>query len=163
MIVSWHEFTRSAPEFAATIRRRLESGPYALLGSMRADGHPRISGVIVTFSDDELWLGMPRESLKTSDLERDPRMSLHSSVSTSATADGDAKLHGRAVPITEGEAEFDQFRAAWPHEVKPGALVLFRIDVIDASQVRLSEARDHHIIESWRAGERGTRTVRSDP
>ena len=161
--MSWQVFTESAPDFAATVRRRLEAGPYALLGSIRADGHPRISGVIATFSDTELWLGMPGDSLKIDDLRRDPRMSLHSPVSASATAEGDAKLHGRALPIAEGATEFEEFRAVWPYEVRPGTIALFRIDVIDASQVRLSESRDHHIIESWRVGEQGTRTIQSLP
>ena len=106
---------------------------------------------------------MPRGSLKAADLDRKPRMSLHSPVSSSATNEGDAKLHGRAVPVVEGDAEFDKFVAVWPHEIKEGTLALFRIDVIDASQVRLSEARDHHIIESWRVGEHGTRTRRDNP
>jgi hypothetical protein len=157
-MVSWLTFIQSAPEFAGTVRTRLEAGPYALLGSIRADGHPRISGVIVTFSDTELWLGMPRESVKVSDLERDPRMSLHSSVSASPTLEGDAKLHGRAEPVAERESEFERFLALLSHDVRPGTLSLFRIDVVDASQVRLSETRDHHIIESWRAGQLGTRT-----
>lgn len=161
--MSWQVFAQSAPEFADTVRRRLEAGPYALLGSIRADGHPRISGVIVTFSDTELWLGMPGASLKIADLRRDPKMSLHSPVSASATAEGDAKLHGRALPIAEEEAQFDEFRAVWPSAIKPGTIALFRVDVIDASQVRLSESHDHHIVESWRVGELGTRTVQSLP
>lgn len=161
--MSWLAFTQSAPEFAGTVRTRLEAGPYALLGSIRADGHPRISGVIVTFSDTELWLGMPGESLKVADLERDPRMSLHSSVSASPTAEGDAKVHGRAEPVAEGTAEFERFAELWPAAVQPGALALFSIDVADASQVRLSEARDHHVIESWRAGQLGTHTRTDHP
>ena len=159
----WGAFIDAAPEFAATVRRRLEAGPYALLGSIRADGHPRISGVIVTFTERELWLGMPSRSLKVADLRREPKMSLHSSVSASATEEGDAKVTGQAVPIPERSAEFDVFVAAWPHEARPGALALFRIEVEDASHVRLAETRDHHVIESWRAGEQGTRTRRDSP
>jgi len=159
--MSWRQFSESAPEFAATVRSGLESGPYALLGSIRADGHPRISGVIVTFSDDELWIGMPADSIKTGDLERQPKMSLHSSVSASPTAQGDVKLHGQAIPIGEDQPEFELFVAAFGRDVRPGTLALFRIDIVDAAQVRLSEARDRHLIESWRAGQEGTVT-RSD-
>ena len=160
-MASWREFTESAPEFAATIRFGLESGPYALLGSIRADDYPRISGVIVTFSDDELWLGMPADSIKTGDLGRQPKMSLHSSVSASPTAQGDVKLHGRAIPIGEDQPGFGEFVAAVDRDVRPGTLAVFRIDVSDTAQVRLSEARDRHLIESWKAGQQGTVT-RSD-
>jgi hypothetical protein len=162
-MVSWREFTESAPRFAGTIRAGLESGPYALLGSIRSDGYPRISGVIVTLSDQELWVGMPADSIKTGDLVREPKMSLHSSVSASPTVQGDVKLHGRAVVVSEGEAEFDRFAAALGRDVQPGSLAVFRIDVLDAAQVRLSEARDRHLIESWRTGQQGTLTRQDHP
>jgi hypothetical protein len=161
--VSWNEFRASAPEFAATVRRRLEAGPYALLGSIRADGHPRISGVIVTCSERDLWLGMPADSLKIADLRREPRMSLHSSVSSSATSEGDVKVTGHAVPVDAVDAAYGDFVAAWPRPITTGTLAVFRIELVDASQVRLAESRDHHVIEAWRVGEQGTRTVRSFP
>ncbi len=162
-MVSWSEFTESAPQFAATVRSGLESGPYALLGSIRSDGYPRISGVIVTFTDQELWVGMPADSIKTGDLTHEPRMSLHSSVTASPTAQGDVKMHGRAVVVSEDEAEFDRFVAAVGRDVQPGTLAVFRIDVHDAAQVRLSEARDRHLIESWREGQQGTLTRDDHP
>lgn len=162
-MVSWREFTESAPLFAATVRSGLEAGPYALLGSIRSDGFPRISGVIVTFSDHELWVGMPSDSIKTGDLMREPRMSLHSSVSASPTAQGDVKLHGRAAVVSEDEAEFVRFVTELGRHVRPGTLTVFRIDVHDAAQVRLSEARDRHLIESWRAGQQGTLTRQDHP
>ena len=160
-MTSWHDFTMAAPDFAATVRHGLESGPYALLGTIRADGHPRISGAIVTFSNDELWVGMPSSSLKTADLARQPKMSLHSSVSASPTSQGDVKVSGQALPVDGADAEFGRFTAAVGREVDPAGTTVYRIDLHDASQVRLSEAGDRHIIESWRAGRQGT-LVQSD-
>jgi hypothetical protein len=160
-MTSWRDFSDAAPECAATVRAGLESGPYALLGTIRADGHPRISGVIVTFSDDELWIGMPSSSLKTADLARRPKMSLHSSVSASPTLQGDVKVSGQALPVGGADDEFDRFAAAVGREVDPASTTVYRIDLHDASQIRLSEAGDRHIIESWRAGQQGT-LVRSD-
>lgn len=157
-MATWREFSTAAPAFAAVVRAGLESGPYALLGSIRSDGHPRISGVIVTFTDDELWVGMPATSLKTDDLARDPRMSLHSSVSASPTTHGDVKLHGVAIPIGEDDPGFAQYVSAVGRDVPSGMVALFRIDVLDTAQVRLSEARDRHLIESWRSGREGTVT-----
>ena len=155
-MASWEDFTKAAPQFAATVRDGLESGPYALLGSIRADGHPRISGVILTFSDRELWVGMPSSSLKTADLARQPKMSLHSSVSASPTARGDVKLSGTAVPV--GDDEFQRFADAAGRQLDPATTAAYRIEPHDASQVRLSEAKDRHIIESWRVGQTGTLT-----
>ena len=160
-MTSWHDFSEATPEFAATVRAGLESGPYALLGSIRADGHPRISGVIVTFSEDELWVGMPSSSLKTADLARQPKMSLHSSVSASPTAQGDVKVTGQALLIDGADDEFGRFIVAVGRQVDPAGTTVYRIDLHDASQVRLSEAGDRHIIESWRTGRSGT-LVRSD-
>ncbi len=137
------------------MRARLESGSHALLGSLRADGFPRISGVVPTFADGELWLGMP-ESMKAADLRRDPRMSLHSAGAEAAATDGEAKLHGRAVEVTGGPA-LDEFVARIPHDLGPGGLALFRIELEDASLVRLNETRDAHVVESWRAGTDGPR------
>ena len=160
-MTSWHDFTMAAPDFAAAVRHGLESGPYALLGTIRADGHPRISGAIVTFSNDQLWIGMPSSSLKTADLARQPKMSLHSSVSASPTAQGDVKVSGRATPVDEDDDEFGRFTAAVGRQVDPASTTVYRIDLHDASQIRLSEAGHRHIIESWRAGQQAT-LVRSD-
>ncbi len=155
-MASWADFERTAPELAASVRGRLASGSHCLLGSLRSDGFPRNSGVIPTFRDGELWLAMP-ESFKAADLRRDDRMSLHSAAAMSPVGEGDAKLHGRAREVTG--AAHESFVAALPHDPGPGGLAVFRIDVLDASLVRLTEARDAHVIESWQAGIDGT-TVR---
>lgn len=155
-MTSWADFEGSAPELAARVRGRLESGSHCLLGSLRSDGFPRISGVIPSFRDGELWLAMP-ESFKAADLRRDDRMSLHSAAAMSPVGEGDAKLHGRAWEVPGPVRE--SFVSALPHDPGPGGLVVFRIDLLDASLVRLSEARDAHLIESWQAGIEGT-TVR---
>lgn len=162
-MATWREFSAFVPAFAGTVRSGLESGPYALLGSIRSDGHPRISGVIVTFSDDELWVGVPAGSVKSGDLVREPKMSLHSSVSVSPTEQGDVKLHGVAVPVDEGEPGFDRFASAVGRRLQSGTLALFEIDVLDAAQIRLSQARDRHVFESWRVGQEGTVTRNDHP
>ena len=119
--------------------------------------------MIVTFSDDELWVGMPAASIKTDDLARDPRMSLHSSISASPTRQGDVKLHGIARPVGEDEPGFDRYVAAIGRDVRPGTVALFRIDVLDTAQVRLSEEGDRHLIESWRVGQQDTVTRSDQP
>jgi hypothetical protein len=49
-----------------------------LLGTTRRDGSARISGVEPLVMDGELWLSMMSTSRKARDLERDPRIVMHS-------------------------------------------------------------------------------------
>ena len=63
---------------------------------------------------------------------------------------GDAKLAGRALEVTD-EAEKAAFRGA-AEEVPPGDFELFRVDLTEAVVVRLSDERDHLLIDVWREG-----------
>ena len=49
-----------------------------LVGTVTRDGSARISEVEPLVMDGELWLSMMRTSMKTHDLQRDPRILLHS-------------------------------------------------------------------------------------
>ncbi|HEX3050658.1 MAG TPA: pyridoxamine 5'-phosphate oxidase family protein, partial [Aggregatilineaceae bacterium] len=75
---SWKEFTQQAPELAAFGRTRLQSG-VAYLGTLRADGGPRVHPVTPILGE-ELFLFMEPTSPKGKDLQRDPRYTLHCSV-----------------------------------------------------------------------------------
>jgi hypothetical protein len=58
-------------------------GPGVVLaGTTRRDGSARISGVEPLIMDGELWLSMMPASTKARDLERDPRILLHSIVTS---------------------------------------------------------------------------------
>jgi hypothetical protein len=61
----WSEFAKSCPEFAGLIRERFERQQIFLLGTVRPDGSPRISGVECDFVGDDLsgFIGL-RESLR---------------------------------------------------------------------------------------------------
>ena len=96
------------------------------------------------FEDDELVLGMMPGSLKAKDLQRDPRLALHSGTEDPSEKPGetiDAKLTGLAVEIPGHE-----------HHV-------FHIDVKDVVLISLSDPVDHLVIETWREG-RGLRTTK---
>ena len=60
------------------MRARFDAHRHKILGTLRADGSPRLSGIETTFKDGELWLGMMPGSRKVQDLQRDPRLALHS-------------------------------------------------------------------------------------
>lgn len=138
---TWAAFAAAAPELAESIAARLAASRYSLVGTTRADGFPRVSGIIAEVSDGELVLTTRVDSAITADLRRDDRCSLHSGPVHGTAAAGDAKLTARAIPAAGG----------------PG--VRFRLDIVDASTVRLGDPPDHHVIESWRAGEPGVRRL----
>jgi len=65
-------------------------------------------------------------------------------------ADGDAKLSGRAVEVTD-EATIARFTGSL-HQHPPGPFHLFRIDSTELVLTPLGDPRDHLLIESWREG-----------
>ena len=99
----WDEFAADAAELAALGEERLRGRELCLVGTLRRNGWPRISPVEPDFVDGELMLGMMWRSPKALDLLRDPRLVVHSVVSSRLGNEGDFKLYGRAVPVDEPE------------------------------------------------------------
>jgi hypothetical protein len=87
----------AAPEFATVIRERFTARRLALLGTVRADGSPRISPVEPYFAVGQLLFGAMGWSRKAVDLLRDSRLVLHSIVTRPDGGEPEAKLYGRAV------------------------------------------------------------------
>ncbi|HUF84430.1 MAG TPA: pyridoxamine 5'-phosphate oxidase, partial [Acidimicrobiia bacterium] len=119
------------------------------LATLRWDGAPRISGTEVSFRDGELWLGMMDRSLKALDLQRDPRLALHSPMLDEEMAGGDAKIAGRAIEVTDETAK----RAQMSGEEPPEPFHLFRVDITEVVWIMLGgDPPDHLVIESWHEG-----------
>ena len=138
----WDEFTAAAPELAALGEERFRGRELCLVGTLRANGWPRISPVEPEFVDGELMLGMMWRSPKALDLLRDPRLVVHSVVTRREGDEGDFKLYGRAVPVGQGERR-ERYRAAvkaridWEPE-EPN-YHLFAVDVDSAGFVTFAE------------------------
>jgi hypothetical protein len=149
---SWSDVRAAAPELAAKVQGRFDATGLGFLATLRKDGFPRISGIEQLFLD-EVWLGMMFESLKARDLQRDPRLSLHSASEDKQVAAGDARITGLAVEVTD-EAAIDRarkdFEAHSGYPPPPGPMHLFRIDVKELSFLRPNG--DHLLIETWREG-----------
>jgi hypothetical protein len=90
----WKEFAQAAPEFAAFGKRRFESG-VAYLGTLRADGSPRVHPVTPIIGE-QLFLFMEATSPKGKDLQRDGRYTLHCSVEDSGGGGGEFYVRGQA-------------------------------------------------------------------
>ncbi|MEV0617519.1 pyridoxamine 5'-phosphate oxidase family protein [Nonomuraea sp. NPDC050404] len=154
-MASWQEFENGAPELARTARRLMDAYKHKVLATLRKDGSPRVSGVETTFRDGELWTGSMAHAVKAADLRRDPRMAIHVTSRDPQGEDpssweGDLKLAGRAVEITDPEllASFGQ----------PGSdSYLFRLEVTEVAWTRVEG--DDLVIDSWHE-ERGTREFR---
>ena len=90
---SWAAFAQQAPELAAFGKTRFESG-VAYLGTLRADGGPRVHPV-TPIVGEQLFLFMEPTSPKGKDLQRDSRYTLHCSVENSSGGEGEFYVRGR--------------------------------------------------------------------
>ena len=152
-MASWADVTAAAPELAAAVEARFAAHRHAVLGTLRRDGAPRLSGTETTFKDGELWLGSMEPARKADDVRRDPRLALHSATADPDLVGGDAKISGRAEEVTD-----EAIRTAVV-EGAPGAFVLWRIDVAEVALVEV--AGDRLVISSWREGRGLSRVERT--
>ena len=101
--MSWQRFAAAAPELARFMEGRLEATRLCLLGTLRADGWPRISPCEAYLVDGDLMLGMMWRSHKALDLLRDPRLTVATPQADKDGGEGDLKLYGFAVEVREAE------------------------------------------------------------
>ncbi|MDQ3851062.1 MAG: pyridoxamine 5'-phosphate oxidase family protein [Actinomycetota bacterium] len=147
----WGEIARTAPEFAARARRRLDSRIHKTIATLRTDGSPRISGIETFFAEDDLWVGSMPNARKALDLLRDARFALHSGSVDPPEWEGDAKLSGRAEEVTEPDRRLAIFRTRGSDPPSPDSH-LFRLDIHEAVLVGLNDAGDRLVVELWRPG-----------
>jgi hypothetical protein len=95
----WKEFAQQAPELAEFGKARLQR-TVAYLGTVRADGGPRVHPVTPIIGD-ELYLFMEPTSPKGKDLERDARYTLHGSVEDSSGGGGEFYVRGRGMRVDD--------------------------------------------------------------
>jgi hypothetical protein len=149
----WIEFETACPELATVTRHRFEQQQIFLLGTLRADGTPRISGVECDFAGTDLMTGMIWQSAKALDLLRDQRMTIHSLVPDKAHEsenEGDIKLYGRGIEITNPDEKVlyedaIEKRIDWR---PPEPYHCFAFDIDHAGMVRFGEGGRH--VWTWR-------------
>jgi hypothetical protein len=145
------------PAFAARVRTVFDTYRHKVLATLRPDGGPRLSGIESSIADGRLWLGGMPDSVKFTDLRRDPRMALHAGSDSPDRFTADAKISGRATEVTDDD-ERRTFAAATGN-APDGGFDLFRVDIDQVVLTALSEQRDALVISSWRPG-RGLTEVR---
>jgi hypothetical protein len=140
----WDDFARACPRIAEPARERFEADEVVMLGTLRADGSPRISGNEPDFVEGHLFLGMMWESRKALDLRRDPRCTVHSVPHTRMNPGGDVKLSGTAYEVTDLDLRTTyrdaiRRRIDWAPD-EPG-FHLFGIDVTRAAAISFGDDR----------------------
>jgi hypothetical protein len=99
----WEAFEQACPQIAGLARERFAKDEVVLVGTLRADGSPRISPNESDFAAGRLFVSMMWRSKKALDLLRDPRVVVHSTPSDRMNPSGDIKLYGRVVDEQEPE------------------------------------------------------------
>jgi hypothetical protein len=157
-MTTWQEFTAAAPRVSAIFaQRHHQADRLCLLGSLRADGYPRISPVEPCIFEGHLVIsGMPRTT-KFRDLARDPRFTLHTTVTDDHADDGgEAKLWGVAEQVDDRRLH-RRFKQ-WVYDELGHDIRGLRIDgsffLADIEGGSTVEADDHGLkITVWKAGE----------
>ena len=152
-VTSWDDFQRQAPDLADAVRARLTATLHTVLGTLRADGAPRLTGLEVHFGEGELWLAMMPDSRKADDLRR-----IRASRSTARpTCRWSTGRQGRRPRDRGRRRPTRRFAAALPQELPPSGMALFRADLTEASLARVEG--DNMVIDIWHDGGRSVRQV----
>ena len=157
--MNWTDFERAAPTLAQAARARFEATRIGLLGTLSADGSPRISPIEPYFTPEELLLGAMARSLKALDLLRDPRCVLHSAISEPDAGEPEFKLYGRALETAQRDARPDAWWLSYPAE----AAVVFALEIDRASSVTWALERGEMTVTRWTVQEGLVEETRSYP
>jgi hypothetical protein len=149
----WREFEDGCPDIAAIARERFARDELVMLGTLRKDGSPRISPCELDIAAGHLFLGMMWHSPKALDLFRDPRIVVHSVTCNREGTDGDLKLYGRAVDVSDPslrEAYRKAIRARIDWAPDEGTYHLFSLDVERAGHVIFGGGEER--LTTWKSG-----------
>jgi hypothetical protein len=162
----WSEVEQAAPELAQRAQAMFDANRHKTMATVRADGAPRISGTELERVLGDLWLGSMPGAVKARDLQRDPRVAIHSASPDPGPEGndwpGDAKLAGIAEAVTDA-AELARWAAARgdgaaEEPPTPESFHLFRIDVRELVVTALNDEHTLLVVTWWTEAE-GLRSV----
>jgi hypothetical protein len=161
----WSEVDERQPRLAEAGRQRLIEPGVVLVVTIRRDGTPRLSPVEPFVLDGELWLSMMPGSTKARDLDRDPRVLVHSVITSRDGGEGEFKIRGTAraetsVDVHQRYADAVSKALGW-HPV-PGQFRLFAVQINDISLVRYDDASGDQFVTRWPEGGEFVRRGTSD-
>jgi hypothetical protein len=150
--MDWSELEHRQPGLAVLGRQRLLEPGVVLVATIRGDGTPRISPVEPFLMDGVLWLSMLWQSRKAADLLRDPRVLVHSVITSRDGGEGEFKIRGTA--RAEDDPELCRRYAAavgaslgWSPE--PGRFHLFAVAIGELTFIRYDDATGDQYVVRW--------------
>ena len=108
---TWQDFATAAPELADFAFERLDER-IAYLGTLTAQGAPRVHPVSPFIGGGHLYVYMDPSSPKVGDLTRDPRYTLHGTVENNDGGEGEISLTGRARRVDDAAERARAFELA---------------------------------------------------
>lgn len=140
---TWGEFEAAEPEMAARTAALFRRRKHHVMATLRTDGAPRLSGTEVSIEGGSFGFGAMAGTVRARDLQRDPRVAVHCQGIDPPEPDhslweGEAKVSGRAVPVT----------APSPSDDGPPA-DFFTVDLDEVVLTGIAASGDHLVIERW--------------
>jgi hypothetical protein len=151
----WSAVEERQPRLAEVGRQRLLGPGVVLVVTIRRDGSPRLSPVEPFLLGGELWLSMMPSSTKARDLDRDPRVLVHSVITSRDGGEGEFKVRGTVRDETDPEVQrryADAVARSLGWQPKPGEFRLFAVDVADITVVRYDDATGDQFVTRWPEG-----------
>lgn len=150
--MDWSELERLQPGLAGLGRQRLLEPGVVLVATIRGDGTPRISPVEPFVLDGVLWLSMLWQSRKAADLLRDPRILVHSVVTSRDGGEGEFKIRGTARAERDPDLQRRYAVAVtaslgWSPE--PGRFHLFAVAIGEVTFIRYDDATGDQHVARW--------------
>lgn len=156
-MIDFQELSRLAPEVADPISARFAATGLGMLGTVRANGAPRVSPIEVGPFEDRLYVGMMPGSQKHRDAIRDPRYCMVTAIANRHDLGGEGKLYGVLDPVTDpGRSDTILRHQAEANGFDPDALAgspMFEL-LIDRAAWQLV-VDDAWTTLSWRLGVQG--------
>ena len=161
----WSEFEHAQPRMARLGQERLIDPGVVLVATIRQDGTPRLSPIEPFILDGDLWLSMMWQSAKARDLLRDPRILVHSVVTSRDGSEGEFKVRGTA--RMEGDAAVqrryaDAVAASLGWRPEPGRFHLFAADISHVSYLRYDSRTGDQRVAMWPPGREFIRRATSE-
>ena len=147
--VNWSQVVQRQPILGELGSRRLLEPGVVLVVTIRRDGSARLSPVEPFVLDDDLYLSMMWGSRKAADLSRDPRILVHSIITSRDGNEGEFKVRGQGCAVVDFDIQRRYANAVgdalgWRPE--PGRFHLFSIDVEHLAYIQYDgDTGDQHV------------------
>jgi len=153
--LKWSDIAQEQPRLSALAQERLIQPGVVLVVTTRRDGTPRLSPVEPLVMEGDLWLSLMWQSTKALDLLRDPRILVHSVITSRDGTEGEFKIRGTARAEDDGGVQRRYADAAaselgW--EPIPGRFHLFAVDIDHITFISYDPVAESQHVAMWPPG-----------